>query len=35
MSAPRLGLRREDAIVELVEVPIEKWSFENVEAQYA
>jgi phenylpyruvate tautomerase PptA (4-oxalocrotonate tautomerase family) len=31
----RLGLRREDVFVSLVEVPKENWSFGNGEAQYA
>lgn len=31
----RLGLRREDVLINLVEVPKENWSFGNGEAQYA
>ncbi|HEX4627333.1 MAG TPA: tautomerase family protein [Gemmatimonadales bacterium] len=31
----RLGLRREDVVINLVEVPKENWSFGNGEAQYA
>lgn len=31
----RLGLRREDVFISLVEVPKENWSFGNGEAQYA
>jgi len=31
----RLGLRREDVFINLVEVPKENWSFGNGEAQYA
>jgi phenylpyruvate tautomerase PptA (4-oxalocrotonate tautomerase family) len=31
----RLGLRREDAVINLVEVKKENWSFGNGEAQYA
>lgn len=31
----RLGLRREDVFIHLVEVPKENWSFGNGEAQYA
>lgn len=31
----RLGLRREDVLIQLVEVPKENWSFGNGEAQYA
>ncbi len=31
----RLGLRREDVMIQLVEVPKENWSFGNGEAQYA
>lgn len=31
----RLGLRREDVFIGLVEVPRENWSFGNGEAQYA
>jgi 4-oxalocrotonate tautomerase len=31
----RLGLRREDVIISLVEVKKENWSFGNGEAQYA
>jgi phenylpyruvate tautomerase PptA (4-oxalocrotonate tautomerase family) len=31
----RLGLRREDVFINLVEVPEENWSFGNGEAQYA
>lgn len=31
----RLGLRREDVFIGLVEVPKENWSFGNGEAQYA
>ena len=31
----RLGLRREDVFICLVEVPKENWSFGNGEAQYA
>jgi 4-oxalocrotonate tautomerase len=31
----RLGLRREDVIINLVEVKKENWSFGNGEAQYA
>jgi hypothetical protein len=31
----RLGLRREDAFISLVEVTKENWSFGNGEAQYA
>jgi hypothetical protein len=31
----RVGLRREDLFVSLVEVPKENWSFGNGEAQYA
>jgi phenylpyruvate tautomerase PptA (4-oxalocrotonate tautomerase family) len=33
--ASRLGLRREDVLVNLVEVKKENWSFGNGEAQYA
>ncbi|GJE73479.1 tautomerase family protein [Methylorubrum suomiense] len=31
----RVGLRREDVLIQLVEVPKENWSFGNGEAQYA
>jgi 4-oxalocrotonate tautomerase len=31
----RLGMRREDVFIGLVEVPKENWSFGNGEAQYA
>ena len=31
----RLGLRREDVFISLVDVPKENWSFGNGEAQYA
>jgi hypothetical protein len=31
----RLGLRREDVFISLVEVAKENWSFGNGEAQYA
>ncbi|KQT45312.1 4-oxalocrotonate tautomerase [Methylobacterium sp. Leaf456] len=31
----RLGLRREDVFISLIEVPKENWSFGNGEAQYA
>jgi phenylpyruvate tautomerase PptA (4-oxalocrotonate tautomerase family) len=31
----RIGLRREDVFIGLVEVPRENWSFGNGEAQYA
>jgi phenylpyruvate tautomerase PptA (4-oxalocrotonate tautomerase family) len=31
----RLGLRREDVVINLVEVKKENWSFGNGEAQYA
>ena len=31
----RLGLRREDVMINLVEVRKENWSFGNGEAQYA
>ena len=31
----RVGLRREDVFISLVEVPKENWSFGNGEAQYA
>lgn len=31
----RIGLRREDVFIGLVEVPKENWSFGNGEAQYA
>ena len=31
----KLGLRREDVLIQLVEVPKENWSFGNGEAQYA
>jgi hypothetical protein len=31
----RLGLRREDVVMNLVEVKKENWSFGNGEAQYA
>ncbi len=31
----RLGLRKEDVFINLVEVPKENWSFGNGEAQYA
>jgi phenylpyruvate tautomerase PptA (4-oxalocrotonate tautomerase family) len=31
----RLGIRREDVFISLVEVPKENWSFGNGEAQYA
>jgi 4-oxalocrotonate tautomerase len=31
----RIGLRREDAVICLVEVRKENWSFGNGEAQYA
>lgn len=31
----RLGVRREDVFINLVEVPKENWSFGNGEAQYA
>jgi phenylpyruvate tautomerase PptA (4-oxalocrotonate tautomerase family) len=31
----RLGLRREDVLIALVEVKKENWSFGNGEAQYA
>jgi phenylpyruvate tautomerase PptA (4-oxalocrotonate tautomerase family) len=31
----RLGIRREDVFINLVEVPKENWSFGNGEAQYA
>ena len=31
----RLGIRREDVLINLVEVPKENWSFGNGEAQYA
>ena len=31
----RLGLRREDVFINLVEVPKENWSFGNGEATYA
>lgn len=31
----RLGLRREDVLIQLVEVAKENWSFGNGEAQYA
>lgn len=31
----RLGLRREDVFINLVEVRVENWSFGNGEAQYA
>lgn len=31
----RLGLRREDVFISLVEVPKENWSFGNGDAQYA
>jgi 4-oxalocrotonate tautomerase len=30
-----LGLRREDVVINLVEVPKENWSFGNGEMQYA
>ena len=33
--AARLGLRREDVLISLVEVRKENWSFGNGEAQYA
>ena len=33
--ATRLGLRREDVVINLVEVRKENWSFGNGEAQYA
>jgi 4-oxalocrotonate tautomerase len=33
--AARLGLRREDVLIGLVEVKKENWSFGNGEAQYA
>jgi 4-oxalocrotonate tautomerase len=33
--AARLGLRREDVVISLVEVRKENWSFGNGEAQYA
>jgi phenylpyruvate tautomerase PptA (4-oxalocrotonate tautomerase family) len=33
--AQRLGLRREDVLISLVEVRKENWSFGNGEAQYA
>jgi 4-oxalocrotonate tautomerase len=32
---PRLGVRREDVFISLVEVKKENWSFGNGEAQYA
>ncbi|GAC1543954.1 MAG: tautomerase family protein [Vulcanimicrobiaceae bacterium] len=31
----RIGLRREDVFISLIEVPKENWSFGNGEAQYA
>lgn len=31
----KVGLRREDVVISLVEVPKENWSFGNGEAQYA
>ena len=31
----RLGIRREDVFINLIEVPKENWSFGNGEAQYA
>ena len=31
----RLQIRREDVLINLVEVPKENWSFGNGEAQYA
>lgn len=31
----KVGLRREDVVINLVEVPKENWSFGNGEAQYA
>jgi 4-oxalocrotonate tautomerase len=31
----RMGLRREDVFISLIEVKIENWSFGNGEAQYA
>jgi 4-oxalocrotonate tautomerase len=31
----KLGLRREDVVINLVEVKKENWSFGNGEAQYA
>jgi 4-oxalocrotonate tautomerase len=31
----RLGVRKEDVLINLVEVPKENWSFGNGEAQYA
>lgn len=33
--ARRVGVRREDVFINLVEVPKENWSFGNGEAQYA
>jgi phenylpyruvate tautomerase PptA (4-oxalocrotonate tautomerase family) len=35
LIAERPGVRREDVLVSLVEVPKENWSFGNGEAQYA
>jgi phenylpyruvate tautomerase PptA (4-oxalocrotonate tautomerase family) len=35
LVAERPGIRREDVLVSLVEVPKENWSFGNGEAQYA